>query len=59
METMSNADQSATGMQRGGNMSQSYEGDDMARHNNNKRKGVSFSSNPTFVTLFVQAKNTH
>jgi hypothetical protein len=40
METMSNAEQSAAGMQRG-NMSQSYEGDDMARHNNNKRKGVS------------------
>ena len=51
METMSNADQSATGMQRGGNMSQSYEGDDMARHNNNKRKGVSFSPNPSLSTF--------
>jgi hypothetical protein len=40
---MSNQDQNASGM-RQGNMTQSYEGDDMARHNNNKRKGVSISS---------------
>ena len=43
METMSNQDQNASGM-RQGNMTQSYEGDDMARHNNNKRKGVSISN---------------